>query len=126
MTKGRKDSILSEGIHEGFEWKVLHNWMGHRCGYIYIPSNHPWFKKHYDNIDCDCHGGLTYSQTDDLIPEKWCIGFDCAHYCDAQDPSLPSECRLYMTGIVRTQEYVEAQCRYLCEQAKAVCQIKST
>lgn len=36
-------------------------------GYIYIPSGHPWHGKHYDDlIGVDVHGGLTYSEPDNI------------------------------------------------------------
>ena len=30
-------------------------------GYIVIPPLHPWYNKHYDSIDVQVHGGLTFS-----------------------------------------------------------------
>ncbi len=57
---------------------------GHLCGYVDLPEDHKFFEKKYDDIDVDCHGGLTFSEEKE---GKWRIGFDCAHsfdYC----PSL--------------------------------------
>jgi hypothetical protein len=115
----RKESILSEGTYLGFEWKVLHNGLGFRCGYIYIPKDHPWFEKQYDDIPADVHGGLTYSQFDDLIPDKWCIGFDCAHLGDKQDLTLPHTVpiNLFEEDTIKTLPFVEKECLSLCEQA---------
>lgn len=50
------------------------------------------------------------------------FGFDCAHYGDAQDPMLPASFKMQSFGdqTVRTQDYVKAECRSLCEQAAAV------
>lgn len=62
-------------------------------GYVLIPKGHKLHGVHYDNIDVDVHGGLTFS---DLVDEKWaeklgvskdyigywCVGFDTAHYSD--------------------------------------------
>jgi hypothetical protein len=111
------ENILSQGEHMGFPFMVVHNSLGHRCGYICIPKGHPWFGKDYDNIDASVHGGLTFAQYDDDDDESYWIGFDCAHYNDAPDPTLPSTYRFKSDGVVRTQEYVEAECRSLCEQA---------
>lgn len=52
---------------------------GHLCGYVKIPENNKYFNKHYDEIDIDCHGGLTYSNYQD---NNYYIGFDCAHSFD--------------------------------------------
>lgn len=49
------------------------------CGYVGIPTNHPFFEKNYDEIDISVHGGLTFS---DYMDGIWFIGFDCAHVGD--------------------------------------------
>src|SRR5581483_4397121 len=92
------------------------------------------------DIEADVHGGLTFGHPD--VPcdkgqpdDGYWIGFDCAHAGDAPDPSLPlspeheramatiANSPLGATArfrdVVRTQEYVEAECRKLCEQAQA-------
>lgn len=114
--------VLSEGEHEGFQFVTVHNTMGYRCGYIRVPKGHPWHGKDYDDISADVHGGLTFAEPD--LPcdkpgedDAYWIGFDCAHYGDAQDPNLPAEHRVNHGGIIKTTAYVEAECRKLCEQA---------
>ena len=117
---------LSTGTHAGFAYAVLHNGMGYRCGYVAVPKDHPWFGKDYDDIGDDgpgVHGGLTYADADS-DGALWWLGFDCAHSDDAADPTLPSNKPLtnfpgYREGTVRTTEYVEQECRSLCEQARA-------
>ena len=64
-------------------------------GYVLIPEGHPLHGKHYDEIDVDIHGGLTFSNlVDDQMAEywgleghigKWCIGFDTCHLGDTLD-----------------------------------------
>jgi len=126
------DRLLSEGEAYGFQWVVTHDEMGYRCGYIRLPENHPWHGCDYEIIDASVHGGLTFSEPG---PDSgWWIGFDCAHACDAPDPALPGGCRtrtmlaaeptplrpgIFSYGKIRTQEYVEEQCKQLCEQALA-------
>lgn len=115
-----KDNVISSGTHAGVDWKVKHNGMGFRCGYARIPRDHPWFGKDYDSIDASVHGGLTYGC---MKEDGYWIGFDCAHCMDAQDPSLPADHPMLflggMGGEIRTQEYVENECRQLCEQVAA-------
>ena len=58
---------------------------GALCGYIQIPNGHPWYEKHYDNIDITVHGGLTFGGFSALIQGNkigYLIGFDCAHSGD--------------------------------------------
>lgn len=120
------ENELSKGTHAGFAWRVLHNGIGYRCGYVLIPEGHLWHGKDYGEIDADVHGGLTYSE--DEQGEYW-IGFDCAHSGDARDPALTPESLNRSLGrfsrmsddhgSVKTTEFVETECRSLCEQAAA-------
>jgi hypothetical protein len=54
--------------------------LGHLCGYVQIPAGHPWHGKDYDEIEADCHGGLTYSG--EKKEGLFFVGFDCAHSRD--------------------------------------------
>lgn len=124
----RPECILSEGEHAGYQFTVVHNGLGHRCGYVRVPKGHPWHRKDYDDVQADVHGGLTFSEPD--VPcdhggpyDAYWLGFDCAHLDDAADPALPGSERMgFSRGVVRTQEYVEGQCRSLCEQAAQAAQ----
>jgi hypothetical protein len=76
--------------------------MGHLCGYLTLPHNHPWSHRGYDEIEADVHGGLTYAD-----PEgdgRYTVGFDCGHSGDSPDLQYMSlECQKalgwYFTGI---------------------------
>lgn len=136
----RPDDVLANGEHLGFEWMIIHNRIGYRCGYVKVPPGHPWHGKYSSDLDADVHGGLTFAEAD--VPcdaggqdnGHW-LGFDCAHSCDMPDATLPMDgdgCAYHDTmnrifdlykgdysAGVRTQEYVEGECRKLCEQAHA-------
>lgn len=75
--------------------KELHAFgCGHSNGYIAVPKDHPWYEVHYNHIDVNIHGGLTFSNNmSDWIKEiavgelpetndYWVIGFDTCHYGD--------------------------------------------
>lgn len=125
----RPKSVLAEGKHAGHEWLVVENGMGYRCGYVKVEAGHPWHGQNYDDVSADVHGGLTFGEAD--VPcdkggpdTGFWFGFDCAHAGDAPDPELPrTRSRNHFAfqfadcGAVRTQEYVEDECRSLCEQA---------
>lgn len=135
---------LERGEHCGFQWIVVHNGSGYRCGYIRLPQGHPWHGKGYDDIHAVVHGGLTYAAADEpcgdpteLDAPSWWVGFDCAHCSDAPDPSLPIPPQLLTIyqrfasstwetsdaphgRKIRTTEYVAEQCQRLCEQAQAL------
>lgn len=113
-------TTINEGNFLGFSYEVSKQDRGYHCGYVRIPEGHPWYGEHYNNLFTsedfvvDVHGGLTFSAMDRETKE-WIIGFDCAHYGDAPTPESEWE-----YGIYRSAEYVEAQCRHLCRQAKEV------
>jgi len=130
----RPHAVLNVGTHKGYEWSVVHNGMGYRCGYVKVPPGHPWYG--HDSLDdVDVHGGITFAHADQPCEkggpdDGFWVGFDCAHGGDAVDPALPRDekhgpASLLLSladhrahyGTVRTQEYVEAECRRLCDQA---------
>jgi len=125
VLQNRPDDILASGTHRGFDWVVMHNGMGFRCGYVRVPADHPWaaIEWHGSSFDAGVrvHGGVTFVESDTYTDGRW-IGFDCGHYGDAPDPNLPhrwtaSDMPMFSGDAVRTQGYVEYECRSLCEQA---------
>lgn len=61
---------------------ILRNTTGNLCGYIGIHEPSKLYGKHYDDIDVNVHGGLTFAGENDLRRWTWWLGFDCAHYMD--------------------------------------------
>lgn len=117
-----KNHVLSTGQHHGFDWFTARNNMGYRCGYVIVPPGHPWFGQDYDSIAVECHGGLTFSDSTGF--GAWCVGFDCAHAGDAPDPTLPGTHHIFSSllgggDVIRSLEFVEAECCLLCAQAAA-------
>lgn len=85
------------------------------------------------------HGGITYSDSGSypVKSDLWWFGFDCAHAGDAPDyksllesglrdreyaESMVSLQRHFEYGVVRTQEYVEQECRSLADQLARLAQ----
>lgn len=77
-------------------------------GYVLLPHNHPFYNVHYDDINVNIHGGLTYSsqfEPDNFLKwinnlkidgdvtldnfrkfeNYWMIGFDTGHAGDSID-----------------------------------------
>ena len=85
--KDRKIELLYQGKYKGYKYYIL-NLGTHPTAYIEIPKNNALFKKHYDKIDLNVHGGLTYSESILSISEnekaegEWFIGWDYAHCND--------------------------------------------
>lgn len=54
-------------------------------GCVYVPRDCAWSGRKLSEIDCDCHGGLSYSEVVKGSTSKeisLVIGFDCAHLND--------------------------------------------
>lgn len=82
----RKIETLDTGYCLGLLYYIL-NLGTHPCAYVKIPKTHKFYKKDYDDIDIDVHGGLTYSRDFLWVSENqkvkgWFIGWDYAHYGD--------------------------------------------
>lgn len=84
----------------------------HLCGYVTLPSKHPWRGLSYDNIPADCHGGITYHGVlDQSTPNVVSIGFDCAHGGDLSP--------VYQYGgVYRDINYVRNECARLARQVE--------
>lgn len=97
------------------------------CGYVCIPSSHPWADQDRCEREAEVHGGITWH--DPELPEYpgqalentpgviW-IGFDCSHYGDlipADADAFPPRGEVY-----RTWAYVKGKVEDLAEQAGQV------
>ena len=51
---------------------------GYLNGYVTIPFGHIYYHKKYEDMDIDCHHGLSFGQ---VMDRHW-IGFDTAHLND--------------------------------------------
>ncbi len=71
---------------------------GEANGYLIIEDSwHPWYGEHYDSIDVNVHGGLTFSTeiVEDMLEHyselyvddigSWMIGFDTCHANDTAE-----------------------------------------
>lgn len=75
-----KPEILAHGCYNKIEYWVI-NYGNHPCAYLGFPEGHKFYNKHYDDLEIDCHGGLTFSGIKGFS-NKWLIGWDYAHYLD--------------------------------------------
>ena len=84
-TKERLCKVLHKGEFKGFKFAIV-SYGTHPCCYVFLPKEHKYYGKSYDEIDIDCHGGLTYSDNElifnPLVNDDWVIGWDYAHLND--------------------------------------------
>ena len=132
----KKFVIESNFEHKGFRCGVVFNGCtGSRCGYVEIPADHPIAGKGWGELsEIDMHGGCTFVSNGPsdypVESELGWIGFDCAHYGDAQDHEAWNEyfpdtfqkwqslqLLHYCPGSeVRSKGYCEEQCRQIVHQ----------
>jgi hypothetical protein len=123
------------GVYKGYEYLVVLNHNGHRCGYVAIDSTHPLHQcESYDDprMDIDVHGGVTFFETqptESSCTDKW-IGFDCGHHDDLPDldalekadPERAADVRKYRAypydyePSMKDFSYVEHECKRIIEQ----------
>lgn len=124
-------------IEGDFACSIWINALGALCGYIGIPSFHPWYEMEIDDIPINVHFGLTFGQHElemrdssgEYHPHRtemdiYWIGFDCAHFSDAvpafvllHDNNYPIEIEQY-----KDVEYVKKEITNMVTQAAAVYQ----
>lgn len=114
---------------------ILHrNGLGAWCGYVGVPTGHPWHRRGCDDVPAEVHGGLTYAaecqgsichvpqpgESDDV----WWLGFDCVHlgdqslsdvFCSLERPDIFG----HRSDTYRTVEYARAETLLLAAQAAA-------
>ena len=107
-----------------------------------VAEGHPWYGKHYYDVDAAAHGGLTFADKcqpgeDESrgvchIPAPgepdhvWWFGFDCHHGCDrspqdeayAQTRGYPFTA--YGDETYKPLDYVRRECAKLAAQVAAV------
>lgn len=82
--------------YRGIQCEIYRNRSGVLCGYVQVPIDHCWYGKHYNAIEAEVHGGLTFAETFD--GGVFIIGFDCAHLYDLV-PSLIDPMRSWRNHI---------------------------
>lgn len=131
VLKSDRSNLLEEGIYRNHEYAITFNSMGYRCGYVKLTKNHKYYGTVYQDIDVNVHGGLTFSDYDvpcekDGPDDGYWIGFDCGHFWDQPDLTLPIQkeyldsveriSKIMPDGKIRSTDYVRGQCYNLIDQ----------
>lgn len=137
--EGKAYSFIDEETNYGC-YIYRHPRMGHLCGYVDIPADHPLFGIDYRNNifdmvigNLEVHGGITFtgrlenfynnkelpSYLDEL--HDWLIGFDCNHVNDYA-PFRPYDDSMLIAfdREYRDADYVANECKKLAKQLKAL------
>lgn len=118
--------------HEGLDCLINRNpslfvW----CGYVGVPKGHALYGTHYDDVNVDVHGGLTFSREchgyvcHQANNEVWWLGFDCAHMGDLMPEMMSAWRMLLLNGLsfdaevsrgYKNIDYVREETKRLAEQ----------
>ena len=121
--------VIERGTFSGLDYLIVGLSIGHRCGYVRVPEDHPWHDATHEMdpmlSKVRVHGGLTFCGSLDQAKGTW-LGFDCAHAGDARDPSLYDDEQRAIQAeypwptfgdeTIRTTAYVRDECEHLAEQ----------
>lgn len=123
----RKIEVLDTGYCLGLLYYIL-NLGTHPTAYIKIPKDHKYYKKEYDEINIDVHGGLTYSTDYLYISENekidgWFIGWDYSHCGDFAGYYTKKDGCLYNLKKWTTQEIFK-EIKKACYQIQKVIEEK--
>jgi len=118
----------------GLPCLIVRNRLGALCGYVGVAPGHPAHGQHYDSVEADVHGGLTFShgcsggEESSGICHKaaegepdhvWWFGFDCAHSCDLS-PHPQATWTHDRDNCYRDVAYVAKQVASLAKQLHAI------
>lgn len=115
-----KELTNIKDIINGFHVEAKRTWKGHWCGYITVPSTHPWAKSeenYADDCDINVHGGVTFYEKDN--DGNTVVGFDCSHFGDAS-PEWSENKFASSGGEYRNIHYVFDELKDLAKQASKV------
>ena len=107
---------IAEGEYNGFNYYVL-NLGTHPCAYVDV-TNTKLHGEEYDDIDIECHCGLTYSSNRLSTVDKigWFIGWDYAHFCDYAGYEINFPCNMRTNGKRWTTEEIVDECKAVIDQ----------
>lgn len=129
------DKIQWQDKATGYPCLIVRGPSGALCGYVGTHVRHPAYGKHYNDVDVEVHGGLTFSDfcregKDESVgichvapgeDKVWWLGFDCAHYNDVS-PKYNSEFRgvTFGSGSYKNLRYVRKEVTDLAKQLHAM------
>lgn len=103
-----------------YECRVYRNHDGFLCGYVGLPSGHPWWGLSHDAVPAHVHGGLTFAARpiagNRLPAERYWLGFDCGHGGIDYVPTSPGPPFAANRANYRRVEWVMSQVEMLVQQ----------
>ena len=107
---------LTKGTYKGLDYYVL-NLGTHPCAYIDVTGT-SIDGVEYEEVDIECHGGLTYSRPFLATVDKpgWFIGWDYSHYGDFSGTDMMFPPELQFGGKQWTTKEIVVHCFQAIDQ----------
>lgn len=116
-----EQDVLEYNTYKGYNYAVISQG-AFPCGYVEIPSNHPYYNKEYGECDILCHGGLTFSgklrEDLNLPTNTFWLGWDYGHCGDLCGIELMFGGIAF--GSAYTTQDVVDECHYVIDQLEAI------
>lgn len=126
------DKVLWIDDLTGLHCMIRRGPAGFLCGYVAIDSEHSEYGEHYDAVNVNVHGGLTYGdfclemiegglgvgicrKVENHEDKAYWLGFDCGHLNDMSPHERMRDFELNGREY-RNIEYVKRQCESLAAQ----------
>ena len=105
--------------HAGLKCFIMRDRFLFLGGYVGLSEGHPYYRRHFKDIDAKAHDGLTFSGRGDgerREKDYWWVGFTCDRPADLV-PSRPHP--LSGDEVYRDIDYVRGEVEKLAEQLRA-------
>jgi len=140
-----KPKLVKSFDYKGYKCLVVLNTIGHFCGYVEMPVDHPLAGESTADFESDlmrieCHGGLTFGGDRSIFGESGSfIGFDCGHGGDGRDYDFLKESGMNPEVIASlkesdaiwgselkqwTEDEVADECRGIVDQLRKIAESK--
>jgi hypothetical protein len=101
----------------GLECVVQRDRLGHWCGYVKLPTGHPWANKNPDQIRAQVYGGVKFVEAAPGKEGKW-VGFACNEPGDLQPGMMKWKRETLSSGVYRDYNFVVAETNKLAASVK--------
>lgn len=112
-------TLVKKWRYRGYTCFIVY-FMGHFCAYVVIPRKSIFYKNtNWEEAPIsklEVHGGVTFTDKHPMVNNRWCVGWDYAHFDDYV--CLPGELLPFepLGGKVWTDGEVAAECESAVDQ----------
>ena len=106
--------IVRKGSYKGLQYFIIFSEGAWFCAYVVIPKksvfyeNTKWCEEPL--VGLNVHGGVTFTDRHPFVNNRWCVGWDYAHYGDYgwTTGKIEEECKHAIDQIVKIDNNEES------------------